>query len=94
MLLHLDEKVDRDFIDNFPLALYVARHWVDHAQFENVSLHIKEVMKRLFDPTKPHFSAWIWLYDIDRYWTERMPTIAPDAARGYSTLLFLFVWVH
>src|SRR6266852_4824151 len=34
-------------------------------------------MKGLFDPTKPHFAAWVWLYDIDRYWTERMPTMYP-----------------
>jgi len=34
-------------------------------------------MKRLYDPTKPHFAAWVWLYDIDRYWAERMPTMHP-----------------
>ena len=34
-------------------------------------------MKRLFDPTKSLFAAWVWLYDIDRYWTERMPTMHP-----------------
>jgi ankyrin repeat protein len=34
-------------------------------------------MKHLFDPTKPHFAAWVWLYDIDRYWTECMLTMHP-----------------
>jgi hypothetical protein len=23
-------------------------------------------MKRLFDSGRPHFAAWVWLYDIDR----------------------------
>ena len=29
-------------------------------------------MKGLFDPTKPHFAAWVWLYDIEGYWMERI----------------------
>jgi hypothetical protein len=77
VLLQLDDEVDRDAITHFPLAPYAARYWVDHTQFRNASSHIQEVMKRLFDPAKPHFAAWVWLYDIDRYWTERMPTTHP-----------------
>ena len=77
VLLHLDDKIDKDTIGHFPLAPYAARHWINHAQFGNVSSHIKEVMERLFDPAEPHFAAWVWLYDIDRFWTERMPTTHP-----------------
>ena len=77
VLLHLDYEIDRDTIAHFPLVPYAARHWVDHAQFGNVSSHIEEVIKRLFDPAKPHFAAWVWLYDIDRYWMEHMPTTHP-----------------
>jgi hypothetical protein len=76
-LLHLDDQIDRDTIAHFPLTPYPAPQWVDHSQFRNVSSHIKEVMKRLFNPTKSHFAAWVWLYDIDRRWTERMPTMHP-----------------
>src|SRR5580658_4606227 len=61
VLLHLDDEIDRDTIAHFPLAPYAAQHWVDHAQFGNVSSRIKEAMKRLFDPTNPHFAAWVWL---------------------------------
>ena len=82
LLLHLNDEIDRDTIAHFPLAPYAARHWVDHAQFRNVSSHIKEVMKHLFDPTKPHFAAWVWLYDIDCYWTERMPTMHPTRPKA------------
>ena len=77
VLLQLDDKIDRNTIDHFPLALYAARHWIDHAQYRNVSSHIQEVMERLFDPEKPHFSAWVWLYDIDRHWMEPMSEIRP-----------------
>jgi hypothetical protein len=78
ILLQLDDNIDRDAIigHHFPLALYAARHWVDHAQFRGVSSHI-EVMGRLFHPARPHFASWVWLYDIDRYWTEPMSTIHP-----------------
>jgi hypothetical protein len=78
VILHLNDEIDREIIAHSPLAPYAARHWVDHdAQFKNVSSHIEEVMGRLFDPGQPHFAAWAWLYDIDRYWTERMPTMHP-----------------
>ena len=71
VLLQLDWKNDRDStIARFPLAPYAARHWVDHVQFGNTSSHLREVMERLFNPTKSHFAAWIRLYDIDCQWTD------------------------
>jgi Ankyrin repeats (3 copies) len=93
-LLHLDDKIDRDTIADLPPAPYAARYWVDHAQYKDVSSHIKEVMKRLFDPARPHLAAWIWLYDIDRYWKERMPTLhpmQPEAGPLYYASLCGFV---
>ncbi|KAH9069633.1 hypothetical protein EDB83DRAFT_2314311 [Lactarius deliciosus] len=51
-----------------PLSNYAARHWVDHAQFENVSLGVKDGMRRLFDPTKPYFAAWVKSFNIDKRW--------------------------
>src|SRR6202008_3887597 len=68
VLLQLDEGIDRNAMAHFPLAGYAARHWVDHAQFGEVSSHIQEAMKHLFDPAKSYFAAWVWLYDIDRSW--------------------------
>ena len=65
MLLQLDNLVDWDNIRNFPLASYAAQYWVDHAQFENVSADIQHGMECLFDENKPHFAAWLWLYNID-----------------------------
>jgi hypothetical protein len=77
VLLRLDDKIDRNVIGHFPLTQYAARHWVDHAQFRSVSSDIEEVMERLFDRTKPHFAAWVWLYDVDRYWVDPMSSIHP-----------------
>jgi ankyrin repeat protein len=51
-------------------------------------------MGRLFDPARPHFAAWVWLYDIDCYWTERMPTVhltQPEAGPHYHASLCGFV---
>ena len=42
-----------EFKDNFPLAEYAAEHWVDHAQFGDVSLRVRGGMEELFDPMKP-----------------------------------------
>jgi len=47
------------------LAGYAAEHWVIHAQFENVSFHLRRGMECLFDPEKPHFTAWLQSHDID-----------------------------
>ena len=77
VLLRLDDQIDRNAITDFPLARYAARYWVDHAKFGDVSSQIHEVMEHMFNPSKPHFASWVWLYDIDRYWTKPMSTIQP-----------------
>jgi ankyrin repeat protein len=66
VLLRLGEFVDEDDVkDKFPLARYAAKHWVDHARFENVSSHIQEGMEDLFDPDKPYFAAWLEVHNVD-----------------------------
>jgi ankyrin repeat protein len=67
VLLQLHGRINKTTIRNFPLAWYAAEHWVDHAQFEDVSSDVQDGMERLFDRDKPHFAAWIWVYDIDGY---------------------------
>lgn len=61
--------IDDDRVESrSPLAEYAARHWIDHAQFQNVAFHVQDGMRRLFDPTQPHFTAWCQLHDIDDGW--------------------------
>jgi ankyrin repeat protein len=65
VLLRLDDRVDRDNIENFPLAGYAAQYWATHARFGNASSRIKDGMRYLFDTDKPHFATWLWIYDQD-----------------------------
>jgi ankyrin len=69
-LLHLDGHAGEDIVKGFPLAEYAARHWVAHAQFEDVASRVKNGMETLFDYDRPHFSAWVGIYNID---TESSP---------------------
>ncbi len=73
VLLRLDDRVNRWGASNIPLAEYAARHWVSHAQVGSVSSRVMGTMKTLFDPDKPHFAAWIRIYNIDPwpFWLPR-----------------------
>ena len=90
VLLALDDQVDKEKMKNFPLAVYAARYWVDHAQFDVVSSRIKVAMEQLFDPAKSHFSAWVWIYDIDYKFREIMFQARPTPPKAvplyYATL--------
>ena len=77
VLLRLDDQVDRDNIDNFPLAQYAAQYWATHARFEDTSSQIKDGMERLFDAGRPHFSAWLWIYNEDQG-GRTMSTMYPE----------------
>jgi ankyrin repeat protein len=64
ILLYLNKDViTRDSLKDFPLAEYAAEHWVDHAQFEDVSRNVEDGIKQLFDPSKPHLAVCIWICD-------------------------------
>jgi ankyrin repeat protein len=82
VLLQLDDKIDRNAISHFPLAPYAAQYWMDHCRFKNASSHVQEEMKRLFDPMKPHFAAWVWLYDVDHHWLEPMSESHPTQPKA------------
>jgi ankyrin repeat protein len=77
VLLQLDNRVDRDNIENFPLARYAAQYWPTHARSENASSRIKDGIECLFDAEKPHFATWLWIYDEDRR-GRSMATISPE----------------
>ena len=89
VLLQFDDHIDHDKIKNFPLAEYAAEHWVKHARVENVSSHIEDGMKCLFDADKPHFAAWLWVYNGDNHYSM-LTTFPekPDAVPLYYAALF------
>src|SRR6266404_3041606 len=89
VLLQLDGSTNNDKVEGrFPLARYAARHWVEHAQFGMVSTRVEDGMRRLFDPTKPHFTAWIKLHDIDDKWSSFGDSSgnAPGSSLYYASL--------
>ena len=61
-----------------PLSEYAARHWVTHAQFEDVASRVMDGMVSLFDPDKAHFAAWIDLYNIDTESGRELPPERPS----------------
>ncbi|KAI0297921.1 hypothetical protein BC826DRAFT_135232 [Russula brevipes] len=65
VLLRLDDYVDHDSLENYPLARYAAQYWFKHARFENVSSHVEEGMDCLFDADKPYFGIWLSIHNCD-----------------------------
>jgi Ankyrin repeats (3 copies) len=78
VLLGLDDSVDRDSIESFPLARYAAQYWVKHARFGNVSSRIADGMDCLFDEDRRHFATWLWIYNEDRYGDGSLSTMRPS----------------
>ena len=95
VLLQLDDSIDRDSIENFPLAFYAAQYWATHARVENVSSQIKDGMEHLFDAKKPHFATWLWIYDEDHY--GRSMSMCPETPRAvplyYAARLDFVTWL-
>ena len=86
VLLQLDENVDRERLEKFPLAFYAAEHWVKHAKFEDVALWIQDGMERLFNPTNPYLAAWNWIYDVESGYARRR--LAKHPSRPKATALY------
>jgi ankyrin repeat protein len=82
ILPQLDARTDKGYIKDFLLLSYAAQYWVDHARFENVSSIIRDGIDRLFDKAKPHFAAWIWVYDFDNLRGYHMPSSHPGKPRA------------
>ena len=76
ILLQSDQ--DAEGNSNSALYSYAARHWVDHAHIGDVSLHIKDGMRHLFDPAKPYFTTWRNSCGLDIIWSS---FLEPDGHR-------------
>ena len=91
VLLRLDDRIDKLRAGNTPLAKYAAEHWVSHVQVANTSSHIMRMMETLSDSDKPHFAAWIRIYDMDEQsWNPDWDTPTPlyyAALCGFSNLV-------
>jgi hypothetical protein len=93
VLLQLDENVDKKRLEMFPLALYAAQHWAEHARYEDVASRVQSAMEELFNPTNPYLAAWVWLHDEDSQWGRRsigsltdLPSSPTGTALYYAAL--------
>ena len=79
VLLRLDDRTNKDAVEEIPLFRYAAVYWSLHAQIGYVESHIKDPMDLFFDTDKPHFSAWARIhrpYDLlgpYRQYEQRVP---------------------
>jgi hypothetical protein len=73
VLLRLDDSVNEDNAGDIPLVKYAARHWFDHAGFENVASRIRDAMEYFFDADKPHWTAWSQVQMVDVSWAWFTP---------------------
>jgi ankyrin repeat protein len=87
VLFRFDDHVDKYTAKEIPLAEYAAKHWVDHAQFKDVSSRIQDAMEYFFDGDKPHFAAWPRVHDIDRGWYPFSSGILPRGGLVYFASL-------
>jgi ankyrin repeat protein len=94
VLLHLDKNVTEDNLEEFPLAEYAAEYWVGHALFEDVSSKVQDGMKRVFDPSESHLSAWLWVYDPDYSGHRFRRSERPGKARATPLHYAAFCGIH
>jgi len=89
VLLHLDEKTDKNCLATFPLAFYAAQHWFEHAKYENVAPQVQNAMEELFNPDKPYLTSWVWIHDVD--WPRfriSIRTVRDNRSRPKGTALY------
>ena len=89
ILLQVDDHIGEDDLEQiFPLARYAAEYWVSHAQFKDVSTHLRKGMEDLFDPYKPHFLARLQVPALPANNTRpfgRMIVVSIGHARAYCS---------
>jgi ankyrin repeat protein len=83
VLLTLDKQINRESIKDFPLAHYASRHWFDHClRLEDMPKYLHRDTLLLFNRNEPHFSAWVWLYDMDDPSEKTMSTEYPEQPKA------------
>jgi hypothetical protein len=89
VLLRFDETTDNTRLkESSPSALYAAQYWVQHIQRGNAATENQGVMERLFDPSKSHLDAWIWMHDVDKGQSRTMEDLAGRPSRRSATPLY------
>ncbi|KAF8496246.1 hypothetical protein F5888DRAFT_418419 [Russula emetica] len=61
VLLQLDDSMDKNTIEGYPLARYAGRFFVNHAEAGDVLSQNNDGVDHLLDSDRPHFNPWLWL---------------------------------
>jgi ankyrin repeat protein len=98
LLLQLDNHVSKKSIKEFPLARYASQYWADHAEFGNVSSHVEDLIKRLFNPNNHHYANWVWIYNTisDKSMpseSSSRPTFSPLHHAAHHGFLRVVEWL-
>jgi hypothetical protein len=88
-LLHFDKDVTSGILQKLPFTEYSGEHWADHARLEDVSRNVKDGLKELFDPSKPHLAVCIWI--CDQGVPTWHPSERPSPLRG-TPLHYAALW--
>jgi len=92
-ILHFNDKfpgpLNRETVKIFTLVEYAAENLIYHIQQGDNALYrdVDVGLRRLFDPQRPIFKAWLWLHDIDNPTRGRMVTETPEEPPA-STLYY------
>ena len=90
-LIHLDKNFTSDSLRSLPFTDYV-EHWVDHVRREDVPQNVKDGLKELLDPSKPHLAVCIWICDPSLLpWEQRRRSEKPSPPRG-TPLHYVALW--
>ena len=63
VLLQLGRKRGQEAPIDVSSGIYVAQHWVDHAEY--VSSRIQDAMEQLFNSSKSYLASWTWIHNVD-----------------------------
>jgi hypothetical protein len=93
-ILHFNDKfpgpLNRETVKIFTMVEYAAENLIYHIREGDVSLYrdVDVGLRRLFDPKRPIFRAWLWLYDMDNPTRGKMVTESPEEELPASTLYY------
>jgi len=85
VLLRLDEDMDKELLETFPLVSYAAWNWVEHAKYEDVAPRVQGAVEDTFDPRKPHLATWISIYDVAQDLDMRIHIALPEVTQYHQS---------
>jgi ankyrin repeat protein len=90
VLLRLDDDVDEENAGDIPLAMYAAKHWVDHARFKDVPSRVHDAVEALLDADKHAACLRLHGFDEGNNWRPYTDTGLPRGGPLYYASFYGF----